>query len=340
MQRWTRGVGRVRKSLLYAADETIILQDYQDSREHEPRPVYLFEITSARANPFGIISYGLHILDASRYSHDHSLMGLQRLRMVLAQMLKTTLRHDGRLLVVTHSYYDCFYHFYHEVLVRIFLLRHYLREDALILMPQRLHPYHDALIDLLGLRRNMLFVADNVIVKAREVVTCSFPASSSNYHRLVSLHFRDWLITAVGHREPVAGVGSRVFVGRNGNRRKIANLDAVRAIVRDFGFEYVEMENFGLEQQIRIFMHATHVVAIHGGALSHLIFAPSSCTVIELVHKDFHIHFYGKLCAVLGMKYQRLGCSSPSTHNVAVMPNHSDLWVDTDKLARALADLG
>jgi capsular polysaccharide biosynthesis protein len=240
--------------------------------------------------------------------------------------------------VVTHIFYNCFYHFYHEVVAKIYLLQNMLSGKARILMPDTLYPFHHAIIDLLSLRRHILFIPNNVVVKADAVVTCSFPAESSNYHPEILWGFRRWLFERVGFVDAVPGVRRKIFVGRRAARRNIVNLDEVRELCRSFGYTYVEMEDLEFRQQIGVFAHATHIVAIHGAALSHLIFAPLTCRVVELMHDNFNVHFYQKMCATLGIRYSMLRCKIHGSPAIKTEDRHLDMLVDINRLGRALAD--
>jgi hypothetical protein len=131
-------VSSVRRTLLYEAGTPYFLEKCHDCRPARPRPIYLFEFSDVRANPFGIITNGTRVFEESRYSLEAPVAGLQRLRLVVAQHLKPCIRHDGTLLVVTHIFYNCFYHFYHEVVAKIYLLQNMLSGKARILMPDTL----------------------------------------------------------------------------------------------------------------------------------------------------------------------------------------------------------
>jgi hypothetical protein len=327
----------IKKSLLYAEPETVLAPNGKDLRPHVPHSVFAFELGEARSNPLGVITLQGRTFQDSRYSVELKPKGLQSWRYVGAALLKKVVYLDVPVLVITHSFYDCFSHFYLECLVKLFLLRKHLTNGAMILMPSRQHDYHISFFTILDLGTAVLRVEENCVVHSSNLITCSFAANSTNFHSEIMKDFREWMRTKFS-----ANFGSgrgvspqKIFVGRPKTvRRTIVNRADVLAKCSEFGYTYIEMEDYSLEEQIEIFFNATHVAAIHGAALAHLVFAPKNCRVIELNDKDIHYPAYAKLCRALGLKYFSVECEAfgDGPREVSVL----DLIVDADALARAM----
>jgi hypothetical protein len=74
----------------------------------------------------------------------------------------------------------------------------------------------------------------------------------------------------------------KVFVSRRGaNSRRISNESEVSAYLESKGFASIQLEKLSLAEQIVLFRHATHVIALHGAGLTNLIHA-DRCAVLEL----------------------------------------------------------
>ncbi len=118
-----------------------------------------------------------------------------------------------------------------------------------------------------------------------------------------------WRITApwavAFHREllpppPPVGPATRVFLARRG-LRSLIDQDAFAARLAREGFEIVETHDFDL-LRTRL-ANATHVVGVHGAALTNLIYCRPGTRVLELLSDDSAWPFYRSLCACADLPY-------------------------------------
>jgi hypothetical protein len=76
----------------------------------------------------------------------------------------------------------------------------------------------------------------------------------------------------------------RIYVKRgNVNRRKLINETQVIALLKKYRFEIMEMDNKTVQEQAEIFSQAEAIVALHGAALTNLLFIQPGVKVIELI---------------------------------------------------------
>lgn len=101
------------------------------------------------------------------------------------------------------------------------------------------------------------------------------------------------------------GQPRRVFISRRGAKsRRIINEPEVSSYLEGHGFCTIQLEKLSLSEQIHLFQHATHVIAVHGAGLTNLMHATQS-TVLELfasahgirpdyfqIASIFHLHYY------------------------------------------------
>jgi capsular polysaccharide biosynthesis protein len=112
----------------------------------------------------------------------------------------------------------------------------------------------------------------------------------------------------------------KVFVSRRGaNSRRIANESEVSAYLGSHGFASVQLEKLSLAEQIALFRHATHVIALHGAGLTNLIHA-ETCAVLELFPSGHGIRpDYYQLASILELPYFfRVLPSLNSHHDVEI----------------------
>lgn len=105
-----------------------------------------------------------------------------------------------------------------------------------------------------------------------------------------------------------AGSGRRfgkVFVDRRGSRA-IVNGDAIRAMLGARGFETVYPEDLSAADQMRLWIEATDVVAIHGAAMAPLQFRrpyDPPLRLVEILPVGHMTRFFRSMCHDVGGAY-------------------------------------
>ncbi|PJF19024.1 DUF563 domain-containing protein [Paramicrosporidium saccamoebae] len=110
-----------------------------------------------------------------------------------------------------------------------------------------------------------------------------------------------------------------VLVVRRDTRRRILNLTEVLDVIRRYpvSLEVVAFEDHSLKEQIQIVSRADIMIAVHGAALSHILFMRNGATVVELFPYGFRKRIYQNLANTLGVHYAiwqcpRASCSVPN----------------------------
>lgn len=87
----------------------------------------------------------------------------------------------------------------------------------------------------------------------------------------------------------------RIYIGRPRSlkRRGVANEEDLVALLSDYGFVHLEMENYSVRQQAHLFNSAKVVMTPHGGALANLVFCQPGTKVLELFANHVFSYFYG-----------------------------------------------
>ena len=79
----------------------------------------------------------------------------------------------------------------------------------------------------------------------------------------------------------------RVFIARRG-QRSLRNHAEVESLASSYGYKTIFMEDYSIADQLSIGTHARHVVALHGAAMSVLVFSRQIDSVIELFPPNVH----------------------------------------------------
>jgi capsular polysaccharide biosynthesis protein len=81
-------------------------------------------------------------------------------------------------------------------------------------------------------------------------------------------------------------------------------------LLTPLGYRVLDPEKHSNLEQIEIFLNATEIVAIHGAALSNLVFTNSDCKIFEIFNHPYRTYFFRDLAKLNGNSYT--SCESPT----------------------------
>ncbi|MDT2024440.1 glycosyltransferase family 61 protein [Methylocella sp. CPCC 101449] len=115
--------------------------------------------------------------------------------------------------------------------------------------------------------------------------------------------WRDILLAHYPQRATPSAV-KRLFVGRQGSKlRRLINEDAIAAMLAAEGFESFAPDANDQRGQIEAFRDADVIVAVHGAALTNLLFCRPGTRVVEIFPENFIKSPYFWLSRRLGLEY-------------------------------------
>lgn len=121
----------------------------------------------------------------------------------------------------------------------------------------------------------------------------------------------------LGMQGPLTTPRVAVIVRRDG-RRQIRNLLPLLSHLRTLPitFEVVAFEDYPLADQVRLVHRVDIMVAVHGAALSHLLFMRPGAAVIEIFPYGFRKTIYRNLAALMGVQYASWQCARASASSL------------------------
>ena len=136
-----------------------------------------------------------------------------------------------------------------------------------------------------------------------------------------------------------ASSARRIYLSRaRAARRRVRNEEAVRQLLRDRGFQIVEIDPTDPAQQVRMGRDADLIVGAHGADLSNVIFMAPGTRLLELRRQErpdvFFFDHYRWLARAMGVAYRALECEVTTTDGPEL--NNADLIVDLDRLRESL----
>jgi capsular polysaccharide biosynthesis protein len=246
---------------------------------------------------------------------------------------------SGRAVVLAAPAGANYYHWMLESLPRLQLLEwagHETGEFDRFLLNEAHHRFHLESLDLLKIpagkrqwcSRGKVYQCERLVLPFMPTHRKGFPAWVGNF-------LRKRLLPAAAPMAP----GQRLFISRRGaRRRKLLNEAAIETELGRAGFKVVCLEDMSLAEQVGLFAAASLIVAIHGAALTNLVFAAPGTPVIELVAPTFINHCYQRVAGTMGLRYQEI--VGQLKGRPRKREAEDDLWIEPKELKKALEKAG
>jgi len=99
----------------------------------------------------------------------------------------------------------------------------------------------------------------------------------------------------------------RLYISRNdAKRRKFKNERILTELLKQHGFDIIELSQYPLIDKIKLFQSAECIVGLTGAGLSNLMFCQPGTRVIELFPPRYVHYYYNSICGSLGLGYHYL----------------------------------
>lgn len=215
-------------------------------------------------------------------------------------------------------------------------------EDALLegypwLLNSDLKSYQLEYLDLLGVpphRRRL--------VSRGEVITCDqliVPALLTSKRAIAT--GIDWLRRRFAALcVPQAQAQALVYVSRaDAAYRHVLNEDELVSALAGLGFEVVVPGRCSVREQIRAFSSAKLIVAVHGAALTNMVYAPAHAAYVEVVSSALaRMDDFRRIAGARGQRMSTVVCERYAPHAQAIHPN-SDYYADIPAVMTAVERL-
>jgi len=99
--------------------------------------------------------------------------------------------------------------------------------------------------------------------------------------------------------------GKKIFITRKNSekyhngilKRFILNEEEFIKMLKKYNFEYIHLEDFSLQDKIKIFMESEFIISSHSGSLTFILFADIKSKIVEIINKGTfafeHNHYSG-----------------------------------------------
>lgn len=252
------------------------------------------------------------------------------------------LDYRGRVVSLVHCEHQNPYHWLLDGLARLALVQKREEEpfDALYL-PIKNNYQRDSLklmLSVLGLKCELINALHTPFLRPHKgLIVPSFAL----YDTKSLIAPPKWGIDFLREKLPSSPQGRmrRIYITRaDASYRKVINEDALLELLSRYGFERVVMSELSFAQQCALFASSEAMIAPHGAALVHLLFAPARCKVLELFCPHFTRRCYWELSSLCDLDYAF--CLGEPLDRSPEHPGSEDIFVDLEKVKNMLQHQG
>ena len=229
-----------------------------------------------------------------------------------------------------------YYHWFYDVLPRLYTCLPYLPENINFLIKPNPKPYQIISLEALGLSRERLIEKDSDSDTLCDKLYFATPlghttGTAGEYVKMCGQAVVKHITECYGGASEREKITRLWITRRDAKVRKIKNEDQLRPILEKFGFIEVSMEGMCWADQVNLLHSVEYMVGIHGAGLMNMIFSPNAVSVGEIGFEGM-FPSYKTLAKQCDIHYHRLV-------SVAMDPGSNDtsVIVDPDKFEDWLA---
>jgi hypothetical protein len=235
-------------------------------------------------------------------------------------------------LVDSRQWSGSYYHWFLDCLPRLIAADHHSHrcgEPTRVIVPSTLNPWQEDSLDLLGIAPERR-ISHRPVGRGGLRVDRLIASVAHRWQRRGDAPFdaaSPWAIQQLAARLshgtplPPTTPPRRIYLSRKGvPTRRVANEEAVLAVLKPHGFVAVQSEQLSLGEQIALFRGATHIVAPHGASLTNLLHARGG-SVLELFQEGHGVRpDFFQLAMINQLDYHHALCPSSGAALNCVIP--------------------
>ena len=211
-------------------------------------------------------------------------------------------RGDFYSLLILFARGHNYYHWVHDVVLRLHDIVDRLPLTARFVVPSHRRPFEDEYLSIAGVNAERLWEFDGGIVQLENLYFSPPSALSGTDSPAAEIWLRDRALSTYGIA--LGPARRRVYITRrNARYRRIVNECEVEALLQEFGFETHELESYSVRDQIALFAEAEIVAAAHGAGLTNILFSPPGLRVIDIFEGSLFNKCFWGISTALGHHY-------------------------------------
>ncbi len=253
--------------------------------------------------------------------------------------LPTRTRLAGRTLLLAAGHSGNFYHWLLDTLPRLRLVQRSgiaLQQFDHVLLPGATGDFLAltlARVPELTATRHVL--DDSAHFECEEIVWASNLHPVTDSSRWAVAYLRRTLLD----RGRAIAPRRKLFLSRSrATRRRLLNEEAIwESVLAPAGFTRIFLDELPFDRQIEEVSQAEAIVAPHGAALTHMVFAEPGCSIVELMSEGYPTPYFWNLAQTMGHQYRYVVCRAT---RAGIVDNTLDFEADASDVRNCLVDAG
>lgn len=218
-------------------------------------------------------------------------------------------------LTIHHPYSTNYWHWITESILRVWLVREKCKTMTLIL-PDYCPDVPFILDSLKPFKfKDIFFIPKGKHLFVKSVCLPQIKPVMDSYYKTELLQISKFYKEFVGVKNGTNTCKwNRLYLSRQkADKRRVNNEDEVVCVLKKYGFNVINNEDYSFYEQISLFSNATHVFSIHGAGLTNMLFMNENSVVLEM-HKrktnstDWHSFAFWYLADALNLQYYHQIC--------------------------------
>jgi capsular polysaccharide biosynthesis protein len=235
----------------------------------------------------------------------------------------------NKAILLTYLYPHNYFHWWVDSLARLALVKNEVKlEEYVFIINSPLNKFQaESLELLLGFKPN-LFIRNNIKLEVDNLIVISPIRTKSAFSSFGLMRLRSAIYSCI---QPIEySYPRRIFILRSELAgRNIINMNELYPVLQAFNIQTIHLEHMAVRQQISLFRQAELVIAVHGAALTNIIFS-ERVKIIEIFGSFAH-QLYGQIARALDFPYQSVHATGVSSTD-----KNADMRIDFHQLEKAI----
>lgn len=226
----------------------------------------------------------------------------------------------GLVAICHHRFYHQYFHWFFDVLPRIWLLKNSdVKYDYIFIGNDLNKDFISNSLKALGVSEDKIITTENNVIKFNSVL---YPTSKIKEDRFVrpslgdGIHYKGgWdpryikdinkAFREYNFKQSSKCKSKKIFVSRDdATHRNAVNNDELLSLINEFGFEIFVPGKHSFSDQVNTFANASIILGIHGAGMTNILWTkPEFTKVIEIVVDGVDDPGYRYLSEMLGLSY-------------------------------------
>ena len=246
------------------------------------------------------------------------------------------------ILLLTPVQSSNYYHWIADVLPRLLLIEKCNLSDfdeRWVLLHQTSRAYELDTLAIAGVSPAMIFrFKPFETVRVQDLVVADFQLSFSEqpfpaWKRLLLTDFKHKALTSGKAVESTTQSNKKIYLLRGKQRiRRLIGEERLIAMLQDEGFHILDPQQLTLVEQVRALADAQVVVALHGAALTNIVFCAENTLIIELRSTHKPPNFFLEIAKTYKLRFESISIPPKKMQDAPNLANKQHLVLTDESI--------